>query len=83
MSKCLSLAVEVGIAMRLAGRTEEAQKLNRETLDLLRREYGEENEVYLICANSLWRRPARARPVRRCARARPELLPSVRTSVPS
>ena len=38
--------------MRLAGRTEEAQQLNRETLELLRREYGEENEIYLICANS-------------------------------
>jgi hypothetical protein len=48
----LELAVEVGIAMRLAGRTEEAQQLNRETLELLRREYGEENEIYLICANS-------------------------------
>ena len=48
----LELAVEVGIAMRLAGRTEEAQQLNQETLELLRREYGEENEIYLICANS-------------------------------
>jgi Tetratricopeptide repeat/NB-ARC domain len=48
----LELAVEVGIALRLAERTEEAQRLNRETLELLRREYGEENETYLICANS-------------------------------
>jgi Tetratricopeptide repeat/NB-ARC domain len=48
----LELAVEVGIAMRLAGRTEEAQQLNRETRDLLLQEYGEENEIYLICANS-------------------------------
>lgn len=48
----LQLAVEVGIAMRLADRTEEARKLNRETLELLRREYGQEHEVYLICANS-------------------------------
>lgn len=48
----LQLAVEVGIAMRLAGRADAAQKLNRETLELLRREYGEEHEVYLICANS-------------------------------
>jgi tetratricopeptide (TPR) repeat protein len=48
----LQLAVEVGIAMRLAGRAEEAQELNRETYELLLREYGEDHEVTLICANS-------------------------------
>jgi hypothetical protein len=48
----LELAVEVGIALRLAERTEEAQTLNRETLEILRREHGEQNDIYLICANS-------------------------------
>jgi tetratricopeptide (TPR) repeat protein len=48
----LELAVEVGIAMRLAGRAEAAQRLNEDTMELLRREYGEEHEVYLYCANS-------------------------------
>lgn len=48
----LELAVEVGIALRLAERTEEARKLNRETREILRREYGEQSDIYLICANS-------------------------------
>jgi len=48
----LALAVEVGVAMRAAGRVEEAFDLNKRTLDLLREHYGKSDETYLICANS-------------------------------
>jgi NB-ARC domain/Tetratricopeptide repeat len=48
----LSLAVEVGVAMRQAGRAAEAFELNSRTLELLREHYGETDETYLICANS-------------------------------
>ena len=48
----LALAVEVAIAMRMIGRVEEAFNLNSDTLERLGEHYGEENETYLICANS-------------------------------
>jgi tetratricopeptide (TPR) repeat protein len=48
----LSLAVEVAVSMRAIGRVEEAFQLNSDTLHRLREHYGEENDVYLICANS-------------------------------
>ena len=51
----LTLAVEVGVAMRSAGRWEEARRLNSETLDLLASHYGEHDEAYLECARSFGR----------------------------
>lgn len=48
----LALAVEVGVAMREAGRIDEAFELNASTLKLLREHYGETDETYLICATS-------------------------------
>jgi tetratricopeptide (TPR) repeat protein len=48
----LALAVEIGIALRMAGRMAEAHELNSDTLDRLLRTYGGEDEAYLICANS-------------------------------
>jgi Tetratricopeptide repeat/NB-ARC domain len=48
----LSLAVQVGIALRASGRTEEAYELNLETQQALLTHYGQEHEVYLSCANS-------------------------------
>ncbi len=47
----LRLAVEVAIAMRLAAQAADARQLTRETLATLRANYGEENEVALLCAN--------------------------------
>ena len=48
----LSLAVQVGIALRASGQTEEAYELNSETQRSLLAHYGREHEVYLSCANS-------------------------------
>jgi tetratricopeptide (TPR) repeat protein len=48
----LALAVEVAVGMRMIGREEEAFGLNSDTLERLREHYGEEDETYLICANS-------------------------------
>lgn len=48
----LSLAVQVGIALRASGRTEEAYELNSQTQQRLLTHYGQEHEVYLSCANS-------------------------------
>ena len=48
----LSLAVQVGIALRASGQTEEAYKLNEVTQQILRDHYGQQHEVYLSCANS-------------------------------
>jgi tetratricopeptide (TPR) repeat protein len=48
----LALAVEIGNALRMSGRVEQAHTLNSGTLDRLLRNYGEEDETYLICANS-------------------------------
>lgn len=48
----LSLAVQVGIALRASGRTDEAYELNSETQQGLLTNYGQEHEVYLSCANS-------------------------------
>ena len=38
---------EVGVAMRSAGRWEDALRLNAETLELLKNHYGDNDEVYL------------------------------------
>jgi tetratricopeptide (TPR) repeat protein len=51
----LTLAVEVGVAMRSAGRWEEALRLNAETLDLLKQHYPHNDEIYLECARSYGR----------------------------
>jgi tetratricopeptide (TPR) repeat protein len=51
----LELAVEVGVAMRSAGRWEDASRLNAETLSLLREHYDDTDEVYLECARSYGR----------------------------
>jgi hypothetical protein len=48
----LSLAVQVGIALRASGQTEEAYKLNEVTQQNLLDHYGQQHEVYLSCANS-------------------------------
>ena len=48
----LALAVEIAVAMRTIGRVDEAFRLNSDTLTRLRDHYGEEDEIYLICANS-------------------------------
>jgi tetratricopeptide (TPR) repeat protein len=48
----LSLAVEIGIALRSTGQVAQAHELNSDTLNLLSRGYGEDDEVYLVCANS-------------------------------
>jgi len=48
----LALAVEVGIALRLAERSDEARELNVDTLRRLTERYGAEHELTLICANS-------------------------------
>lgn len=48
----LAVAVEVAVAKRILGLVEEAFKLNADTLKRLRDNYGEEDETYLICANS-------------------------------
>jgi tetratricopeptide (TPR) repeat protein len=51
----LTLAVEVGVAMRSSGRWEEAYQLNSGTLERLERRYGETDEIYLECARSYGR----------------------------
>ncbi len=51
----LTLAVEVGVAMRSAGRWEEACELNRRTRELLKNNYGDNDEIYLECARSYGR----------------------------
>jgi hypothetical protein len=48
----LSLAVQVGIALRASGQTEDAYKLNEVTQQSLLDHYGQQHEVYLSCANS-------------------------------
>jgi tetratricopeptide (TPR) repeat protein len=48
----LSLAVEVAIAMRWDGHAADASDLIQKTLRLLKREYGDEHEVTLLCANT-------------------------------
>ncbi|MGH3279009.1 MAG: FxSxx-COOH system tetratricopeptide repeat protein [Trebonia sp.] len=48
----LALAVEVGVAMRQAGRVTEAFDLNVRTLALLLEHHGPTDETYLTCANS-------------------------------
>jgi hypothetical protein len=48
----LALAVEVGIALRDSGRVEEAYELNADILQRLLSNYSEQDETYLICANS-------------------------------
>lgn len=48
----LALAVEVAVALRTTGRVDEAFQLNSDTLTRLRDNYGEEDDIYLICANS-------------------------------
>jgi tetratricopeptide (TPR) repeat protein len=48
----LTLAVEIGIALRSTGLVAKAHELNSDTLDRLSRSYGEDDEVYLLCANS-------------------------------
>jgi hypothetical protein len=48
----LALAVEVAIAKRNLGQVEEAFELNSDTLQRLRDHYGEDEDTYLICANS-------------------------------
>jgi tetratricopeptide (TPR) repeat protein len=51
----LTLAVEVGVAMRSAGHWEDALELDSETLQLLKEHYGDTDEVYLECARSYGR----------------------------
>ncbi|HET7012975.1 MAG TPA: FxSxx-COOH system tetratricopeptide repeat protein [Streptosporangiaceae bacterium] len=48
----LSLAVEVGFALRRIGRWQEAADLDQATLKLLKEQFGEENQAYLTCARS-------------------------------
>lgn len=48
----LSLAVQVGIALRASGHTVKAYHLNSDTQQSLFTHYGQEHEVYLGCANS-------------------------------
>jgi len=48
----LAMAVEVAIAKRTLGRIDEAFELNADTLKRLRDTYGEDDDTYLICANS-------------------------------
>lgn len=48
----LAMAVEVAVALRALGRAHEAFKLNSDTLQRLRDHYGDEDDTYLICANS-------------------------------
>jgi tetratricopeptide repeat protein/NB-ARC domain-containing protein len=48
----LTLAVEVAIALRFEGRTEDARQLTVETLALLENGYGGQHEVTLLCANN-------------------------------
>jgi hypothetical protein len=48
----LAMAVEVAVAKRTLGRSDEAFELNADTLKRLREHYGEEDDTYLICANS-------------------------------
>ncbi len=48
----LTLATEVGVAMRWSGRWQEALRLNSETLERLELHYGETDEIYLLCARS-------------------------------
>lgn len=48
----LTLAVEVGIAMRSSGRWQDAYQLTSDTLERLKDSYGETDEIYLICARS-------------------------------
>ncbi len=51
----LTLAVEVGVALRSGGRWEEAYELNSATLELLKRNFGETDGIYLECARSYGR----------------------------
>lgn len=51
----LTLAVEVGVAMRSSGRWEDAYHLDSKTLELLEHNYGETDEIYLECARSYGR----------------------------
>lgn len=48
----LSLAIQVAVALRQLGRTDEALALDTETMRRLRTEFGEENELYLHCARN-------------------------------
>jgi tetratricopeptide (TPR) repeat protein len=48
----LAMAVEIAIAKRSLGQLEEAFALNADTLQRLRDHHGEDEETYLICANS-------------------------------
>jgi hypothetical protein len=48
----LAMAVEVGVAKRVLGQLDEAFTLNADTLQRLRDNYGEDDDTYLICANS-------------------------------
>jgi tetratricopeptide (TPR) repeat protein len=48
----LELTVEVGIALRLSARWQEALPLNAATFSELGRRYGEADEIYLKCARS-------------------------------
>jgi tetratricopeptide (TPR) repeat protein len=51
-SETLSLAVEVGFALRRIGRWQEALDLDETTLALLKEKFGEEDHAYLTCARS-------------------------------
>lgn len=51
----LTLAVEVGVAMRSSGRWEEAYRLDSVTLEQLEQRYGDTDEIYLECARSYGR----------------------------
>lgn len=48
----LAISVEVAAALRVLDRNSEAFALDTETLRRLRDTYGEDDDVYLICANS-------------------------------
>lgn len=48
----LAMAIEVAVAKRELGSWEEAFALNTDTLRRLREHYGEDDDTYLICANS-------------------------------
>lgn len=48
----LAMAVEVAVAKRDLGQLDEAFALNADTLQRLRHHYGEDDDTYLICANS-------------------------------